>query len=173
MDSSFMRCAVWLDLWWPRPAVSSRRGPSRRPVSDVISDRFVGTDAGADLLKALLDAVLDDLHRFRRRLLCGRCALLGSLDGDLEHLPREFGLQRNVLVNLTERLVLACPRPRLAQSRFQRLALLLRLGLSALRGHLRTLAEGVDVLLLGLEQLVNVQLRQPEIAAELPQHVDV
>jgi hypothetical protein len=63
-------------------------------------------DAGADIFEALLDAILDDLHRLRGGLPCGRRALLGSLDRDLEHFPCEFGLQCDVLVNLAERLVL-------------------------------------------------------------------
>jgi hypothetical protein len=49
----------------------------------------------------------------------------------------------------------------------------LRHGLRALRGYLRALTESINVLLLRLEQFVHVQLRQTEIAAELPQHLDI
>src|ERR1700691_4436791 len=139
----------------------------------VASDRLAWTDAGADLLKALFHAILNNLDGLRGRLPRGRRALLGSSDRDLKHLPCEFGLQCDVFVNLAERLLLARKRRRLAQSRFQHLALLLRHRLRALRGYLRALTESINVLLLRLQQFVHIQLRQTEIAAELPQHLDV
>src|SRR5258707_7114390 len=53
------------------------------------------------------------------------------------------------------------------------LALFLRYRLSALRRHPGALAQGIDIFLLGFDQLIDVQFRQPEITAELPQHFDV
>jgi hypothetical protein len=76
-------------------------------------------------------------------------------------------------VYLAERLVLARECFGFPEAGLQHLALLLRHRLRALRGHLRAFAESVDILLLCLEQFIHVQLGQTEIAAELPQHVDV
>src|SRR6266404_638273 len=62
-------------------------------------------DAGSELLKALFQAILNDLHCLAGRLRCGCRALLRSLDGYFEHFPRKLGLHREVFLNLAERLV--------------------------------------------------------------------
>jgi len=49
----------------------------------------------------------------------------------------------------------------------------LRYRLSALRRHPGALAQGIDIFSSGFDQLIDVQFRQPEITAELPQHFDV
>jgi hypothetical protein len=52
---------------------------------------------------------------------------------------------------------------RLPQPRLEDFALLLRRRLSALRGNGRALAEGIDVLLMTLNQLVDIDLRQANV----------
>src|SRR5258708_13438017 len=65
------------------------------------------------------------------------------------------------------------PRAKVVASRspaIQHLASFLRYRLSALRRHPGALAQGIDIFLLGFDQLIDVQFRQPDITPELPHH---
>src|SRR6476660_841005 len=73
--------------------------------SAAASGGLAPVEAASELLKALFQAILNDLHCIAGRLPCGCRALLRSLDGYLEHFPRKLGLHREVILNLAERLV--------------------------------------------------------------------
>src|ERR1700722_11565398 len=143
------------------------------PDRPAASGRLAAVDAALDLINALLQTILNNLDGLAGRLPRGGRTVLRARDGNLETLFGELRLRCEVVLKLAKRLVATGEFCRLLQPRLEDLALLLRHRLSALRGNRGALAEGIDVLPVTLNQLVDIDLRQAKVTAEFPQHVDV
>ena len=127
----------------------------------------VTADAAAEFLQARLHSLLDDFRRLGGGLQRGFGRLTSAVDSGVKDFLCELSLLGEDFLRIAERLIAAGQGRGFAQTRFEHLALLLRHGPRAARGGFRRFSERFDVLAIGLDQFLDIDLWKPEVGSEV------